>query len=482
MADLEVVIEYKNKPQRVGLFVMGVLMPMWAIVIPFVLGLFVSLLIQHPGQVPPLISMIVLSALIAIPVISVVAAAFFEDDRLLVSKEGFAFPLIFLPQLKFRRARHWSDLKQARLLLADNQTKTKENLPQGKIDLHFNSGGRALIDLKCFKRAELEQLLLSLEIWGVSCERTPELISLHDQMHNDKLGITTASYTQMWEEELSRRFSATAFIPLEPDRELQGGRIKIQRQLAFGGLSAIYLAQMNDKDMVVVKEAVIPEGTADKSKDKAMELFRREAQLLIKLDHDRIAKVFDHFQEEGRHYLVLEYVRGIDLRQLVKQNGPQPTYNVAKWALQISEILAYLHTQSPPIIHRDLTPDNLVLNEDGSVKLIDFGAANEFVGTATGTLVGKQAYIAPEQLRGKASTLSDIYALGGTLHYLLTAKDPEPLCESQPIELRADVPEKLNNLVFEMTAMEEGDRLQTAGLLVEKFREIVSDSARDELA
>ncbi|MBC7998006.1 MAG: hypothetical protein IAF58_08695, partial [Leptolyngbya sp.] len=120
MSDLEVVIEYKNKPQRVGLFVMGALMPMWAIVIPFVLGLFVSLLIQHPGQVPPLISMIVLSALIAIPVISVVAAAFFEDDRLLVSKEGFAFPLIFLPQLKFRRARHWSDLKQARLLLADN--------------------------------------------------------------------------------------------------------------------------------------------------------------------------------------------------------------------------------------------------------------------------------------------------------------------------------------------------------------------------
>ncbi len=341
---------------------------------------------------------------------------------------------------------------------------------------------RALIDLKCFKRAELEQLLLSLEIWGVSCERTPELISLHDQMHNDKLGITTASYTQMWEEELSRRFSATAFIPLEPDRELQGGRIKIQRQLAFGGLSAIYLAQMNDKDMVVVKEAVIPEGTAEKSKDKAMELFRREAQLLIKLDHDRIAKVFDHFQEEGRHYLVLEYVRGIDLRQLVKQNGPQPTYNVARWALQISEIIAYLHTQSPPIIHRDLTPDNLVLNEDGSVKLIDFGAANEFVGTATGTLVGKQAYIAPEQLRGKASTLSDIYALGGTLHYLLTAKDPEPLCESQPIELREDVPEKLNNIIFEMTAMEEEDRSHTAGLLVEKFREIVSDSARDELA
>ncbi|HIA52030.1 MAG TPA: serine/threonine protein kinase [Candidatus Melainabacteria bacterium] len=471
MSELEVVIEYRSTPQRVGLFIMGALMPLWAIVVPFCLGFFISMLLQAQA-VPPVISAIVLSVLMAIPFVSIVLAAICEDDRLLVSKEGFSFPLLFLPMLKFRRERLWSDLKEARLLISDTQSKTKENLPQGKLNLHFNSGGHVDIPLKSLKRSDLERLLLSLEVWGAQCRRTPELIAFHDQLQNQNLGIDKLSYTQMWEEELSRRFSATAFVPLEPDRKLQDGRIKIVKQLAFGGLSAIYLAQLNEKEMVIVKEAVIPEGTEEKARDKAMELFAREAQFLIRLDHDQIAKVFDHFHEEGRHYLLLEYVRGQDLRQLVKQNGPQPTAHVVKWAHEIAGILKYLHEQAPPIIHRDLTPENIVLNENGSVKLIDFGAANEFVGTATGTLVGKQAYMAPEQLRGKASTLSDIYALGGTLHYLLTAKDPEPLSESSPKELRPDVPEELDQIVLKLTSMEEADRPQTALAIAEKFADL----------
>ncbi len=482
MSELEVVIEYRSTPQRVGFYIMGALMPLWAIVVPFCLGFFVSLLLQN-ASVPPLISAMVLAVLISIPIVSILIAAICEDDRLLVSKEGFSFPLLFLPMLKFRRERMWSDLKEARLLISDSQSQNKEKLPDGKLDLHFNSGGHVDIPLGSLKRADLERLLLSLEVWGTTCQRTPELIAFHDNLQNENLGIDKLSYTQMWEEELSRRFSATAFVPLEPDRKLQNGRVKIVKQLAFGGLSAIYLAQLNEKEMVVVKEAVIPEGTEEKTRDKAMELFAREAQFLIRLNHDQIAKVFDHFHEEGRHYLLLEYVRGQDLRQLVKQNGPQPTTHVVKWAHEIAGILSYLHEQTPPIIHRDLTPENIVLNENGSVKLIDFGAANEFVGTATGTLVGKQAYMAPEQLRGKASTLSDIYALGGTLHYLLTANDPEPLSESSPRELRPDVPEALDKMILKLTSMEECDRPQTAGLIATEFAElrlnVGSDSDKD---
>ena len=447
-------------------------MPFWAIVVPFCLGFFISLLLREAASVPPLISALVLAVLMAVPILSIMIAAVCEDDRLLVSKEGFAFPLLFLPMLKFRRERLWSDLREARLLISDTQTQTKEKLPQGKLDLYFNSGGHVDIPLKSLKRTDLERLLLSLEVWGNACHRTPELIAFHDNLQNENLGIDKLSYTQMWEEELSRRFSATAFVPLEPDRKLQNGRVKIVKQLAFGGLSAIYLAQLNEKDMVIVKEAVIPEGTEEKARDKAMELFAREAQFLIRLDHNQIAKVFDHFHEEGRHYLLLEYIRGQDLRQLVKQNGPQPTAHVVKWAHEIAGILNYLHEQAPPIIHRDLTPENIVLSENGSVKLIDFGAANEFVGTATGTLVGKQAYMAPEQLRGKASTLSDIYALGGTLHYLLTAKDPEPLSESSPRELRPDVPEELDQMVLKLTSMEESDRPQTADAIALEFADL----------
>lgn len=469
MSELEVAIEYRSTPQRVGLFIMGALMPIWAIVVPFMLGFFISLLLRSAGSLPPVISAAVLLVLAAIPIVSIMVAAICEDNRLLVSKEGFSFPLLFLPKLKFRRERLWSDLQEAHIFLEDSQSRNKENLPPGHLDLRFHSGGKARIPVRSLKRSDLEKLLLSLEVWGTNCSRAPDLIAFHDQMQNENLGIDKLSYTQMWEEELSRRFSATAFVPLEPDRKLQNGRIKIIKQLAFGGLSAIYLAQLNEKEMVVVKEAVIPEGTDEKAKDKAMELFAREAQFLVRLDHDQIAKVFDHFHEDGRHYLLLEYVRGQDLRQLVKQNGPQPAANVSKWGHEMAGILKYLHEQSPPIIHRDLTPENIVLSENGSVKLIDFGAANEFVGTATGTLVGKQAYMAPEQLRGKASTRSDIYALGGTLFYLLTAKDPEPLSESDPRDLRPDVPEALASVILKMTSMEEGDRHSSAEVVSEEF-------------
>src|SRR5207237_6197438 len=123
----------------------------------------------------------------------------------------------------------------------------------------------------------------------------------------------------------------------------------------------------------------------------------------------------------------------------IRQNGAQKETTVLKWAAEVAEILTYLHKRNPPIIHRDLTPDNLVLKNEGTVHLIDFGAANQFVGTATGTLVGKQAYIAPEQLRGKADLQSDLYSLGGTLHYLLTGKDPIPLMVAHPNEVLPDI-------------------------------------------
>ncbi len=148
---------------------------------------------------------------------------------------------------------------------------------------------------------------------------------------------------------------------------------------------------------------------------------------LLKISHPNIVKVLDYFIEQDRNYLMLEYVNGQDLRQLVKQNGPQKESTVINWALQMVSILKYLHEQDPPLIHRDFTPDNIVLCDDGSIVVIDFGAANEFIGNATGTFVGKHAFIAPEQFRGKAVVQSDIYALGCTLYFLLTGQEPEAL-------------------------------------------------------
>jgi serine/threonine protein kinase len=232
--------------------------------------------------------------------------------------------------------------------------------------------------------------------------------------------------------------------------------------------------------MVVIKEAVVPANADEHTHAKAAELFDREARLLIKLDHPHIAKVFDHFPEDNRSYMVLEYIRGQDLRQLVKQNGAQPEEIVLNWARQIASILSYLHSQDPPIIHRDLTPDNLVRKEDDTITLIDFGAANEFVGNATGTLVGKQAYIAPEQLRGKANPESDIYALGGTMYFLLTGKDPEALMSSHPKHLDPEISDNLDALVASCTEMESEDRPKSAAILAQIIGEMIIKNSVDK--
>jgi serine/threonine-protein kinase len=175
--------------------------------------------------------------------------------------------------------------------------------------------------------------------------------------------------------------------------------------------------------------------------------------------------------------MLLEHIGGENIRQIVKQAGAPPPNLVLSWMQQLSEVLDYIHSQVPPIIHRDLTPDNIVLRGGNEIVLIDFGAANQFVGDATGTLVGKQAYIAPEQFRGKATPQSDLYAFGATMFFLLTGTDPEPLSQSHPRSLNAQIDSRLDELVASCTAMEASERPKSAlailGLiksLAEKFK------------
>jgi tRNA A-37 threonylcarbamoyl transferase component Bud32 len=481
VAELELAVKYKPLPAKIGFGIMTALMPIWAIIVPFCFGLFLTMVVTswsavHAAAIPIAIVLVILGAL---PIIAILLAAICEDDRIVVSKEGLSFPLFMMPKLRFRKERIWGDLITAQVQLDTSKPLAKDMAACGWLTLFFRSGGHITLDVSKVAKPELEQFLLAVEVWGQNCKRTPELIEFQNGLQNQSRGIDF-SYTQMWEEELSRRFSATSFVPLEPDRKLQSGRIKIVRQLAFGGLSAIYLAQENEKEMVVIKEAVVPANADEHTHAKAAELFDREARLLIKLDHPHIAKVFDHFQEDNRSYMVLEYIRGQDLRQLVKQNGAQPEEIVLNWARQIASILSYLHSQDPPIIHRDLTPDNLVRKEDDTITLIDFGAANEFVGNATGTLVGKQAYIAPEQLRGKATPESDIYALGGTVYFLLTGKDPEALMSSHPKHLDPEISDDLDALVASCTEMESEDRPKSAAILAQIIGEMIIKNSVDK--
>jgi len=345
-----------------------------------------------------------------------------------------------------------------------------------QLTLGFTSGGFLAFNLANFDVKQAEELLLAVELWGINCKRSVELIDYQQNLQAiGKDDRSTPGYTQMWEEELGRRFSATTFVPLEPDQMLQEGRLKIIRQLASGGLSAIYLAQNKGSELVVLKEAVIPNNTDVQAQAQAERHLARESQLLSQLNHPNIAKVYDYFIEDGRHYIQLEYVNGADLRQYVKQNGVPPVAQVLQWGLVIADIVEYLHNQVPPIVHKDLTPDNLVLCHDGRIVLIDFGASNQFISKATNTIVGKQAYIPPEQLRGKTVMQSDIYAFGGTLFYLLTGKDPKALSVSHPQKLVPELPLEVDEIVARATAFEPEDRYQTANEMSVQIKTCLHD-------
>jgi serine/threonine protein kinase len=375
------------------------------------------------------------------------------DNRIVLSKLGIEFPFFLGSTFGLRRTFSWATIRSVQLV---------ESEKKREVVVHTTDGFPVYMDVSCFAPEELEQMLVGLDVWAVNCKKDPALELLQDELQTSSDKRLLPSYTAMWESELSRRFSSTAYVPLEPGHVLQDGKLKVVNQLSFGGLSAVYLCQRNERDLVILKEAVVPGDNQNETKQKAMELFVREARILMQLDHPAVVKVLDHFVENDRQYLLIEYRGGQDLSQFVKQNGAQSEAKVLGWALEIVGILEYLHAQEPPIIHRDVTPDNLVLDPEGAIVMIDFGAANEFLGQATGTLVGKQSFIAPEQFRGKATVQSDLYALGCTLFYLLTAQEPVPLSVSHPRISLDSVAESVDSLVASLTAMEVEDRIQSA--------------------
>ncbi len=125
---------------------------------------------------------------------------------------------------------------------------------------------------------------------------------------------------------------------------------------------------------------------------------------MTRLDHPQVVKLEDFFVEDHRAYLVLEHIDGENLREIVLRDGPMSEERIKKLGEQMCSILTYLHKLSPPLVHRDFTPDNLILHKDGTLKLIDFNDAQQVEYATTGTVVGKQAYLPPEQFRGQASS------------------------------------------------------------------------------
>ncbi len=216
---------------------------------------------------------------------------------------------------------------------------------------------------------------------------------------------------------------------LSPGTILQG-RYQVEAPIGIGGMSVVYRGRdLRFKDVVrycAIKEMV---QSAPDSQTRLLNLknFQREAGLLATLQHPAIPKVYDFFEENGKVYLVLEFIPGKDLETVLEEHGkPLDEERVARWALQICDVLSYLHNHKPePIVFRDMKPSNVMVVGDDRIVLIDFGIARTLNRSdRKGTMIGTEGYSPPEQYRGIAEPVGDIYAFGATLHHLLTNTDP----------------------------------------------------------
>lgn len=464
MAELSVKYSYKNPLVALSHTSVSLLFPVWGLVAPaIVLGAVFFIPFAKGALFIPVITSILAGLSLLLIGMRINRAS--EKNYLVADKASIEVPDGNMLGFTSRRV-SWTLIEKIAVTYL-----TADRTLEGAI-ISFFERDQQHVDLMAAKLniAELEQLLLGIQLWArpesVDASISELQESVKGRLLADGQNRNDPSYTALWEEELRRRFRQVAFLPLEPGKVIRKGSLKIVKQLAMGGLSAIYLAQLDNREMVVLKEAVTQDDSQPELKEKAAELFEREAHLLMKLTHPGIVRVLDYFVDNGRSYMMLEYVIGQDLRQYVTQNGRARESIVLEWAMQIAQTLEYLHTQETPVVHRDLTPDNLVVRNDGRIVVIDFGAANEFIGTSTGTFVGKQCYIAPEQFRGKATLKSDIYAFGGTLHFLLTGKDPEALMCSHPRELNPQVSQAMDSLVADCTEPEAPERLSDVHTLI----------------
>lgn len=271
-------------------------------------------------------------------------------------------------------------------------------------------------------------------------------------------------FTKLWCQALQDSRPRVNTAPLTAGTHLQDSRFVISDCIGGGGQGTVYSAEMRELDGVhniVLKEYVLPDFDHTSEHKAACEQFEKEIRLLGLVDHDGVIKLIDAFVEDHRAYLVLHHVNGESLRRRVERMGPLGSQTVIALAIQMCDILHYLHSMKPGIMHLDFSPENLLLTDDDRIILIDFNISVEEDSMRTRTVMGKQRYMAPEQYRGTPSPRSDIYSLGATLFYLLTAREPEPITVARPSRLAETVDLRLDRIVSKCTELEETDRFQT---------------------
>ncbi|MCI5610096.1 MAG: serine/threonine protein kinase [Roseburia sp.] len=267
--------------------------------------------------------------------------------------------------------------------------------------------------------------------------------------------------------------------------DLIDGKYKILNEIGRGGMSTVYLAINEKANKPWAVKEVRKNGISNRELVKQSLMV--EINLLKKLKHKGLPSIVDIIDQQDNYLIVLDYIEGITLENIMQEEGVQPQEKVVDWAIQLCDVLQYLHTRKPAIIYRDMKPSNIMLRSDGSVVLIDFGTAREFKErhVEDTTCLGTQGYAAPEQFGGMGQTdeRTDIYSLGATMYRLVTGHNPsEPPYEMYPItHWNPRLSTGLEGIIAKCTSKDPKSRYQSVQEVryaLEHYRDLDLDSIR----
>jgi len=321
-------------------------------------------------------------------------------------------------------------------------------------------------------------LRLPMELFAFEADRQKLFRTLRENLPSEAVKLTADdsanqdfddhTYTAIWLDELRSPQAHNKERVLDCEHRLKDDQYIVESVLGYGGFSVVYAAKDNEGKSVAIKEVVISSGGTRSSKESILKKIVAEIELLKQLDHPGIVKCLDYFTEGGRIYMVLQSLEGQNLRDYVAANGPFTEAQLIDIGKQCCAILEHLHYRDKPLIHRDFTPDNLIW--DGKrVSLIDFNVAEEANTTSSPSITGKQAYLAPEQWCGNFTTVGDLYQLGGTLYFLASGQDPEPLCQADPAMQQSSLSDHFCAIVRNLTEADSEKRYATAGEVASKL-------------
>jgi serine/threonine protein kinase len=277
--------------------------------------------------------------------------------------------------------------------------------------------------------------------------------------------------------------SGTGLLPTKT--LLDNGRYTIIKLLGQGGMGAVYKAQdLRDQQKVVAVKEMSQSGIAGQELQDAISAFTREAEMLMLLKHRSLPQVYHQFEENGRRYLLMDFIEGVTLEKLWESYQNQGKLirieRVINISMQLCSVLDYLHRQQPPIIFRDLKPANIMINQQGRIYLIDFGIARLFkTGQEKDTVaLGSPGYAAPEQYGRATSPQSDIYSLGAVLHQLLTGDDPaaNPFRFKQ-VSVNLPALEDLISSMLEIDEIQRPSSMKSVGVALHSIAEEIKRSA-----